>query len=82
MQINLDPCPFCGGTNIDAAEVSVSGEHGRQVAAGCEDCGAHGPLLNVDHDNEKGWFVEGETIEKSAAAWNDRKGPEGSKSDG
>jgi Lar family restriction alleviation protein len=41
--MNIKPCPFCGGVNI---EVRISGSEDREgIPANlyCDDCGANGP---------------------------------------
>ena len=56
----LLPCPFCGGTDIDAS-YSLAGNG--DINAGCMTCGASGPDAKTQEPGE------------SAKAWNRRSSP-------
>lgn len=56
--VKLEPCPFCGGTNLSEAAVSNTGGNVRYVW--CRTCNAEGP-----------WSSSREGI-SAAAAWNRR----------
>jgi len=45
----LLPCPFCGGTDIDAS-FSLAGNG--DINAGCMTCGASGPDANTQDEGE------------------------------
>lgn len=53
MRVNdLEPCPFCGGTDIDPEELGYNGL-GHHV---CRDCHASGPTAEKTHANSaKAW---------------------------
>lgn len=54
--IDLAPCPFCGGDDIDprfAVGQRASGES--IVAVGCMECGAAGPDESSDAAAEAAW---------------------------
>lgn len=55
------PCPFCGGNNID-----YSVEYDSLMFYECEDCGARGPTVQVRQRNPR---------KAAADAWNKRVQP-------
>src|SRR5690606_16343709 len=61
--IDLLPCPFCGGTEI------YIGPMNRPSAWGYWEVGCNNDDCPLDVDSVK---VEGGTLEKAAAAWNTR----------
>lgn len=50
MSTTLNPCPFCGSTNIHAAL-----RIGCPVAAACADCGAAGPDKLTGREADQAW---------------------------
>ena len=65
MNDDLQPCPFCGSTDIESGEALI--EHGGNFGsqAGCNDCGAMGPvkpanmrdLAHRDDRSDNAWNI-------------------------
>lgn len=70
--MKVEPCPFCGGTNIspDGCWGCDEGDNDT-VAARCHDCGAQGPsVLIVDKSPYISTEPGSKTMAASTAAWN------------
>ena len=80
MQIELKPCPFCGGAKLDVSEKSVARDYGTMrcyhVAVYCKDCNTYGPRVlteKVKNNVYPSPFVDFEKArEKAEEAWNRR----------
>lgn len=68
MMMELKPCPFCGGNDIDLSFVRgyEKGDKTQPIiGAGCYSCGASGPTVSIPAHNTG--------YEESAEKWNSRK---------
>jgi Lar family restriction alleviation protein len=63
METKIEPCPFCGGTDIDP---KFSQGH-IEIAAGCFECGAVGPAVVWDEKQTA------QSESRSLKAWNARR---------
>lgn len=46
----INPCPFCGGSDIIITIVDTEDREGTPVALTCTDCGAQGPWSYVPEE--------------------------------
>ncbi len=69
--IELEPCPFCGYSNLYLGELNGPLEDGITVYVRCLDCGAtiEGEGVNEDENTRREW-----ALDDAAARWNTRKG--------
>ena len=69
--IELEPCPFCGYSNLYLGELNGPLEDGATVYVRCLDCGAtiEGEGVNPDKKMRREW-----ALDNAVARWNTRKG--------
>jgi Lar family restriction alleviation protein len=60
----LDPCPFCGGKNLEPTTFDIQDREGYPTHIRCADCGATGPWVYVPKRDG----ISDELIE----VWNER----------
>jgi len=75
MNVDLKPCPFCGGGDIYIGERDIGGprEYSLVAYARCLGCGAQAEGSGVDSDEEIRRFL---ARQAAIAAWDRRTGDE------
>jgi Lar family restriction alleviation protein len=71
----LKPCPFCGGSNVEAVERYREGSESRWHRIECSDCEIHGPETEGCSLNYYGAARVDEVAQEAVTLWNTRASP-------
>jgi Lar family restriction alleviation protein len=53
--MTLEPCPFCGATDVGMDSYRALGWMGLQYEVRCTDCNASGPNADTEDDAAREW---------------------------